>query len=136
MDVSVVEARHHEMAFQVDYAGAFFGKRGDFLFVTDGKNHFAANEHCRGRGHPWIVGINASVLVESHRRLFVEPHRLRIEPQCCEHEASRHGDEQNKTRERAKSHHFPFSLAMPLAPSTVSKARCKPTSRPAGSYHS
>src|SRR5262249_34542107 len=135
MSMRVVEPRHHEAPLQVLRLGFRAGSatiEQNVLQRADTKDLFVTYRHRGGPGLLRIIRINAPVRVvgDSARIAFLRKRGANTnQPESCHARPKAHA----KTLPHPQC---PFSCASPETPSNVSSTRCKPTSRPAGSYHS
>src|SRR5215472_8676286 len=135
MGMRVVEPRHHEMPLQVLCLRLRAGSAAieqNMLQRADAKNLFVTYRHCGGPGLLRIIRINVAMRVvgDSARIAF-------LRKRSANTNQSESGHARPKAHAKTLPHpQCPFSCASPETPSNVSSTRCKPTSRPAGSYHS
>src|SRR5258708_6207381 len=138
MDVRIVEAGHHKLAFELDRLHAFLAASAieeDVVHFADATDLSVADRHGLGPGLRRIVCVNAAVSVIGRVRSFLCHAGFRVE--CC-----KEGDD-NKRENACKESsailwdsHRDLSSATPETPRTVRSARFNPVSRPAESYHS
>src|SRR6516164_8350273 len=135
MGMRVVKPRHHEMPFQVLCLRLRTGSAAieqNMLQRADAESLFVTHRHRGGPGLLRIIRINVPVRVVSDfaRIAFLRKRGASTnQPESCHARPKAHA----KTLPHPQC---PFSCASPETPSSVSSTRCKPTSRPAGSYHS
>src|SRR6266850_4742338 len=138
MHVSVVEARHHKLATELNRFHAFLAVAAIEQYVVqvaDTDDLPVPDGHGFGPGMRGIVGVNAAVDVKDRVRAALLRARHGVESGCDGKRGERNHPAESK---RATGLRFQrdFSSAIPEIPSTVRSARFKPNSRPAESYHS
>ncbi len=137
MHVRVIEAGHHESAFEIDALNAFLAAaavREHMIHLTDATDSPLADRHSLRPRMLWIIGVNASMSVVGRRWQFLRRARFRVKWCNASNNKQENPDEQlNAIRPDL---HWALSSATPEIPRTVRSARFKPVSRPSESYHS
>src|SRR5260370_14658131 len=138
MHVCIVEARHHKLASELDRLHAFLAASAieqDVVSLGDTTDLSRADGHSLGAGMRRVIRVNAAVDVIGGAWSFLCHAGFRGESH-----SDGNGNKQEKAGKESDAIcadiHRDFSSATPEIPRTVRRARFKPTSRPAESYHS
>src|ERR1700687_867931 len=125
--MSIIEAGHYKMSFQVNGLGSGIRKRADFIIVASRQDFFSAHQHGFSPRRSGIVGINASIAINCDRSggvgdlLGLVRSLRKTNTAIGEYRNQQHRDDCNHSV--ALAIFQDFSPPIPEAPSSVSKTR-------------
>src|SRR5260370_5816862 len=138
MHVRIIEAGHHKLAFEIDSLDAFLAASAieqDVIHFADATYLSVADGLSLGPRMHRIIRVNAAVSVIGGAGSFLRHARFRVEG-GNEHDDNKGENAGKESSPILPDFHRDFSSATPETPRRVRRARFKPASRPAESYHS
>src|SRR5260370_330232 len=139
MDMGIIEARHYELALEIDCLDAFLAAsaiRQDVVHFADAGDPSLAEGQSFGPRIRRVIGLNASVAVidRGRRQSFLS--RVRFRMKCRKECDGKRNNGSKESNAILAGIHRDFSSTTPEISKRVSSARFRPSSRPAESYHS
>ena len=121
--VGIIETRHDEPPAQIDDLRGRPRRFHDLIVPANSQKSFSPHRKSFRPGPRRIIGVNPRIAIDGDCAF-----RLR--------ETRQSGEKTSNQTLCTKPVHLDFSEEMPEMPSSVRRTRFKPSSRPAGSYHS